>query len=73
MVQKIIKLLAETAGIDYNLISMDLNLKDDLFLDENDIDEVLIELEDYFGVEFEEREKEFICVEDLISYVKEAV
>jgi acyl carrier protein len=73
MEKKIKKLLADTAGVDYSLIYYDLNLKDDLFLDDNDIEEIMLALEDFYDVEFEIGDKEFILVEDIISFVKDTV
>ncbi len=73
MEKKIKKLLADTAGVDYSLIYNDLNLKDDLFLDDNDIEEIMLALEDFYDIEFEIGDKEFVFVEDIISFVKDTV
>jgi len=73
MEKKILKLLADTAGLDYSLIHRDLSLRDDLSLDDNDIDEIILALEDIYDVEFEAYDGELLLVEDLINYVKEAI
>lgn len=73
MMQIIKKLLGEIAGVDFKMIDSDLSLKEDLFLDESDIEDILYELENHFGVEFEDPNRDFVYVADLIAFVKESV
>jgi hypothetical protein len=72
MVQTLKKILGEISGVDYRSISNDMHIKDDLYLDENDIEDALNELEDYLGFEFEDRNTNFVYVSDLIAFVKAA-
>ncbi|MBK5253364.1 MAG: hypothetical protein JJE03_02645 [Peptostreptococcaceae bacterium] len=70
MIQVIKKLLGEYTGVDYWTIHGGMHLEDDLMLDENDVIDILNDIEEYFGVKFEEDGTELIYVEDLIAYVK---
>ncbi|GMQ62131.1 hypothetical protein AN2V17_13620 [Vallitalea sp. AN17-2] len=73
MIHTIKKILGEFSGMDYKLVTNDMNLKDDLYLDDSDLDDVLNEIEDLFGFEFNERDTELIYVSDLIAFVKTAI
>lgn len=73
MLRMIKEMLAEIGGVDYKLITSDMHMKDDLYVDESDIEDILDELEGQLGVEFEDRGRDLIYVADLIAYVKEVV
>lgn len=73
MVKKVKELLAEVACVDSKIISADMHLIDDLFLDEAEIDDILNELEDHFGFEIEEGHDPVEYVSDIIAMVKEYV
>ncbi len=66
------KLIGEIAGIDEDMIVNALYLEDDLSLDENDLEELFEELENYYDTEFDGREdREFEQVSDIITYLRE--
>ena len=69
MVKKIKKIIADYADVDINAVSNEMHLMDDLYLDEDDINEIMAELTEEFEVEFDEEECDFVYVSDLISYV----
>lgn len=73
MLMTIKKMLGEVAGVDYRTITGDVHMQEDLDLDENDVDDLLNELEDLYGVEFEDRNRELVYVSDLIAYAKEVI
>lgn len=68
--EKIKRILGEYSGINPDLITTDLSFEDDLYLNEDDILEILDEIEEYFQIEFEDKEVSLIYVADLITLVK---
>ncbi|WP_113671813.1 acyl carrier protein [Vallitalea guaymasensis] len=73
MIHAIKKILGEFSGMDYKLVTNDMHLKDDLYLDDSDLDDVLNEIEDLFGFEFNDRDAELVYVSDLIAFVKATI
>lgn len=73
MLETIKGILSDFSGVGVKSISHDMHLEDDLYLEESDLDEVLNEIEDQLGFEFEERDNELVYVSDLIALVKSAI
>lgn len=71
--EKIIRILGEYSGINPGLITTDLRLEEDLYLDEDDILEMLDEIEESFQVEFENRDVSLVYVDDLVNLVNSVV
>lgn len=63
------KILGDISKIDYEDITEDMHLKDDLYLDDNDLIEVFDAIEDYFGIDIDNYENDFVYVSDLIALV----
>lgn len=73
MLETLKSILSEYSGVGVKAITSDMYLEDDLYIEESDLDEVLNEIEDQLGFEFEERNTKLVYVSDLIMFVKAAV
>ena len=73
MTQKIKKIISEFTGIDYSSIRSDMLIEDDLHMNEYDIEDLLEEVEIEFNVEFEDKNRDFIYISDLIVFIKESI
>ena len=73
MIKIIKKILSEYSDFDIINITNDMSIKEDLFLDEGDMEEVLSEIQDYFGFQLDDSYEGITYVSDLISAVKEAL
>ncbi len=70
MEEKIIKLIAEATKIEESKISLETNLVDDLNLDSLDIVELMMKMEDEFGIEIPEEDAEGLkTVKDIVTYL----
>ena len=71
MQEKVIRLVSEATKIDIAKITPNTNFIDDLNLDSLDIVELMMKMEDEFGVEIPEEEAEnFKCVKDVVTYLE---
>ena len=71
MQEKVIKLVSDATKVDIAKISMNTTFVDDLNLDSLDIVELMMKMEDEFGVEIPEEEAEGLkSVQDVISYLE---
>lgn len=71
MEEKIIKLIAEATKIEESKITLDTNLVDDLNLDSLDIVELMMKMEDEFGIEIPEEDAEGLkTVKDIKTYLE---
>ena len=71
LTERIIKLIAEQFNVDKNSISLETSFKDDLNADSLDLVELIMALEDEFGLEVEDEEVENIkTVGDAKEYIK---
>lgn len=74
MEEKIIQLISNATKADIKNINPETNFIDDLNLDSLDIVELMMKMEDEFGVEIPEDDAEKIkYVKDLISYLTQKV
>lgn len=70
MEEKIIKLIADATKIEESKISIETNLVDDLNLDSLDIVELMMKMEDEFGIEIPEEDAEGLkTVKDIVTYL----
>ena len=70
--ERIRELLAEQLDIDEEKITMDSNILEDFEADSLDVVDMVMSLEDEFGVEIPDEEIEnFHTVGDVVSYVEE--
>jgi acyl carrier protein len=71
MEEKVIKLVCEATKIDSSNVSKDTNFIDDLNLDSLDMVELMMKMEDEFGVEIPEDEAENLkTINDVVEYLK---
>ncbi len=71
MEEKVINLISDATKIDKSKISVGTSFVDDLNLDSLDIVELMMKMEDEFGVEIPEEEAENLkTVKDIISYLE---
>ncbi len=70
MEEKVINLISDATKIDKAKISMDTNFVDDLNLDSLDIVELMMKMEDEFGIEIPEEDAEGLkSVKDVVGYL----
>ena len=69
--EKVIKLVSEATKVDAGNISQTTNFVDDLNLDSLDMVELMMKMEDEFGVEIPEDETENLkSIGDIVTYLK---
>lgn len=72
MLEKMKKILAEQLGCDANTITEETSFKDDLGADSLDLFEVIMALEDEYGIEIDTDDlSELNTVGDVMNYLKE--
>ena len=70
--KKVISIIAEKLGIDEEEIKLEASFIDDLGADSLDIVELVMELEEEYGIEIPDEDAEKIkTVQDAINYIKE--
>ncbi len=70
--KKVIKIIAEKLGIDEEEVKPEASFIDDLGADSLDIVELVMELEEEYGIEIPDEDAEKIkTVQDAINYIKE--
>jgi acyl carrier protein len=68
---KVIKLVSDATKVDASNISNTTNFIDDLNLDSLDMVELMMKMEDEFGVEIPEEETDNLkSIDDVVSYLK---
>jgi acyl carrier protein len=71
MQEQVIKLISDATKIDLAKISMETSFVDDLNLDSLDIVELMMKMEDEFGVEIPEEDAEGLkSVKDVVTYLE---
>lgn len=72
--EKVMKLIIEQFNIEEDSVDLDTSFRDDLNADSLDLVELVMGLEDEFGLEIEDEDVEAIkTVGDAIEYIKEAL
>lgn len=70
MQEKVIKLISDATKIDISKIQLGTTFVDDLNLDSLDIVELMMKMEDEFGVEIPEEDAEGLkSVQDVVTYL----
>ncbi len=71
MQDKVIKLISDATKIDATKITLETSFVDDLNLDSLDIVELMMKMEDEFGVEIPEEDAEGLkTVKDIVTYLE---
>lgn len=71
MEEKVIKLVSDATKIDIAKISLGTSFVDDLNLDSLDIVELMMKMEDEFGVEIPEEDAEGLkSIKDVVTYLE---
>ena len=72
MFEKLKKIIAEVCDVDEDKITMDSTFKDDLDADSLDLFEMVMALEEEFGIEIPSEDLEnIVTVNDIMGYLKE--
>ncbi len=70
MEEKVIKLISEATKIEESKLSLETSFVDDLNLDSLDIVELMMKMEDEFGIEIPEEDAEGLkTVKDIVTYL----
>lgn len=70
MYEKICALLAEKFDVDAKILSMDTKIKEDLKADSLDIVELMMDLEDNYGITIEDEEAmKMSTIGDIVKYI----
>jgi acyl carrier protein len=70
--EQIIKVISDAAKVDASTIKLETNFVEDLKFDSLDIVELMMKMEDDFGVEIPEEDAEGLkTVGDVVSYISE--
>ena len=71
MQERVIKLVSDATKIDATKISGETNFIEDLNLDSLDIVELMMKMEDEFGIEIPEEQAEGLkCITDVVKYLE---
>ncbi len=72
MYEKICELLAEKFDVDASTMTMDTKVKEDLKADSLDVVELMMDLEENFGVTIEDEEAmKLSTIGDIVKYIEE--
>lgn len=72
MQEKVMNLIADATKIDKSKIKLETSFVDDLNLDSLDIVELMMKMEDEFGIEIPEEDAEGLKnVKDVVSYIEQ--
>ncbi len=71
MQEKVIKLISEATKVEASKITLETSFQDDLHLDSLDIVELMMKMEDEFGIEIPEEEAEGLkTVKNVVDYLE---
>lgn len=69
--EKIIKVVAEQLGVNENILTKDTSFKDDLNADSLDLFQIIMSLEEEFGIEIPNEDAETIeTIGDALKYIE---
>lgn len=71
---EIVSILSSQYGFDKSEITMDTNILDDLHIDSIDMVDLIMTIEDEYGIAVEDEDMENIAtIRDIVSYIENAV
>ena len=71
VLEKLSKIVAEQLGMEQSKITMNTSLKDDLLADSLDIVEIIMQIEEQFGIEVDDEDPlQFNTIADVVNYIE---
>lgn len=71
VLEKLSKIVAEQLGMEQSKITMETSLKDDLLADSLDIVEIIMQIEEQFGIEVSDEDAlNFKTIADVVNYIE---
>lgn len=71
VLEKLSKIVAEQLGMEQSKITMETSLKEDLLADSLDIVEIIMQIEEQFGIEVNDEDAlEFKTIADVVNYIE---
>ncbi len=71
VLEKLSKIVAEQLGMEQSKITMNTSLKDDLLADSLDIVEIIMQIEEQFGIEVDDEDAlQFNTIADVVNYIE---
>lgn len=71
VLEKLSKIVAEQLGMEQSKITMNTSLKDDLLADSLDIVEIIMQIEEQFGIEVDDEDAlQFKTIADVVNYIE---
>lgn len=71
VLEKLSKIVAEQLGMEQSKITMATSLKDDLLADSLDIVEIIMQIEEQFGIEVDDEDAlQFKTIADVVNYIE---
>lgn len=70
--ERIFRVVSETSGIELESVHAGSNIEEDLQMDEMDVLELIMALEDEFGIAIEDGdiEEDWVTVADIVDFIK---
>lgn len=71
VLEKLSKIVAEQLGMEQSKITMETSLKEDLLADSLDIVEIIMQIEEQFGIEVDDEDAlQFKTIADVVNYIE---
>lgn len=71
VLERVTKIIVDRLGVDESKVTLEATFKEDLGADSLDVVELVMELEDEFGLQFSDEDSEkIVTVGDAVSYIE---